>query len=96
MGMLASGVNLELAHHIATKWSSRNHAFDGKTNSLFRRFGNHFIEGGRFVTTWIGRVAMIDLGTGLGAGNRDLLGIDDHDVVASVHMSRVLRLVFAT
>ena len=39
---------------------------------------------------------VIDLVGALVAGQHDLVGIDDDDIVAAIHMRREARLVFAS
>ena len=94
--MLGAGVDLELLVHLGTQGALGQHAahcvLDDAGGVLLHGLG----EGLGLEVSHITGVAVVDLVGGLGAGDLDLLGVDNHDKVAGVDVGGVGRLVLAT
>ena len=72
------------------------HAPDGLLDGLARVLVEQVAVGGRAQTTGVAGVAVGHLVFALVARQRDLVGVDDDDEVAGVHVRGVRRLVLAT
>lgn len=95
MGMLAAGIDVEVAVEGITEASLRKHAADGVLEDTLRVAGAHLGRGGLTLTAGITGVALIDFVSLLLAAEDNLLGIDDDDIVAAVDMRGVAGLGLA-
>lgn len=87
--MLSALVHLELGGHLATELGLGKHAFDGLLNDCLWTASKELDEGLFAETTGEAGVAAIELLVSLEAGEDDLLGIDDHDVIAHIDIGGV-------
>src|ERR1700730_6885939 len=85
--VLGSGKDPEVLHHAAPERSARHHALDRLLDDALRMFA---IENGALAApldaAGIAGVPIEDAVGTLVAGQLDLFGIDDDDVVAAIHM----------
>ena len=95
MRMSGTGVDLELGRHLATQPGLGKHARD----ALPDRFGRLICESGGVGggTDAAGETGMaVDLlALGLARGQDHLVGVDDHDVIATIEVRAERRLVLA-
>ena len=96
MRMLVAGINLELLEHCATQRSARKHALYSQLDDTLRRSVNQFAECYGLQAARKCGVRVINLVLHLVACDRHFLGIDDDDVVTSINMRSVFRLVLTT
>ena len=87
--MLAALVDLELCGHLAAHLVLGEHSLDGLLDDGLGTAGKELDEGLFAETTGEAGVAAIELGVSLEAGEDDLLGIDDDDVVAHINVRSV-------
>src|ERR1700722_10385231 len=95
VGVLTSLVDLELGGHLAAELGLGKHALDGLLNDRFGATGEKLDEGLFAKTTGESGVAAIELLVRLEAGEHDLFGIDDHDVIAHIDVGGVERVGLA-
>src|SRR6478736_1244312 len=93
--VLGTAVDLELGELLAGQRVLREHAADGLLDGLLGALGEQLGVGGRPQTTREAGVAVGLLLLELGAGEGDLVGVDDDDEVTGVDVRRELRLVLA-
>ena len=95
MIVLSSGIDLKLAEHCASERSLRQHALYSRLDDHLRMSLDELIEG--LVNDSAGEAGMmvIYLLLCLVAGQSDLCGVDDDDVVTYVYKRSELRLVLA-
>ena len=95
MGMLATGIDVEVAVELGTEAVLGEHTFDGVLEDTLGVGGTHLGRGGLALAAGIAGVALVDL-VGLFLAAEDaLLGIDDDDVVAAVDVRGVARFGLA-
>ena len=94
--VLRTGVDAQVLHLLTAQRTARDHALD--------RLGQHalgvvtvedLVHGALLDPTGVAGVPVVGLGIALVAGQADLLGVDDHDVIAAIHVRGVGRLVLA-
>src|SRR5690554_4664159 len=95
VGVLGACVDLELGELGPTNGVLREHATDGLLDGTRRVLLEHFGVGGGPQSARVTRVAVGLLLRQLGAGEGYLLGVDDDDEVAHVHVGGEGRLVLA-
>ena len=94
--MLGALVDAQIAEDLAEQRTARQHALDGLLDDALREAAFQDELGRAFLdAAGIAGVVIIDLLVALAAGQDDLVGIHDHDVVAAVDMGRVIGLVLA-
>src|SRR5271168_833787 len=94
-GVLTSLVDLELGGHLAAELGLGKHALDGLLNDGFGATGEKLDEGLFAKTTGESGVAAIELLVRLEAGEHDLFGVDDDDVIAHINVWGVERVELA-
>jgi hypothetical protein len=87
--MLGALVDLELGGHLAAKLGLGQHALDGLLDDGFGATGEELDEGLFAETTGEAGVAAIELLVSLEAGQHDLFGVDDDDVIAHIDVRGV-------
>ena len=94
--MLRTGVDAQVLHLLTAQRTARDHALD--------RLGQHalgvvtiedLVRRTLLDPAGVAGVPVVGLGIALVAGQADLLGVDDHDVIAAIHVWGVGRLVLA-
>ena len=93
--MIRTGVDLELAPHGAAQPVTGKHPDHGLLHDALRVGQLHLAKRRLSEPAGVAGVAVVALVVGLGTCDDDLLGVDDHDEVAEVHVRCVLRLVLA-
>src|SRR6476469_1963515 len=93
--VLGTAVDLELGELLAGQRVLREHAADGLLDGLLGALGEQLGVGGRPQATREARVAVGLLLLELGAGEGDLVGVDDDDEVTTVDMRGKGGLVLA-
>ena len=96
MRVIRTRVNLQLLTHMSSKCILGKHTPDGQFNHPIRMSIDHAPERDVLFAAHVTRMPEISLLIGLVAGQRDLLGIDHHDVITHIEMGGKHRLVFAT
>src|SRR5262245_59924813 len=92
--MLVTLVDLEGAHPLALQGAALQHALDRQLDSALGELAvENLARGGLLDAARVAGVAVVDLVRRLIAGEDDLLGIDDDDVVAAVDVRGVDWLV---
>ena len=94
--MCSARIDFQLTVHVATQWVFRQHAFNRGLDHALRGFGDQLFKVDRLDAARETGVGVVHFVSGFSAGNTDLLGVDDDDVVAGVNVRSVLRLVLAT
>src|ERR1700678_1563223 len=89
MRMLATLVDLKLGGHLTAHLVLGKHALDGLLDDRFGATGQELDEGLFAETTGETGVAAIELLVRLEAGEDDLFGIDDDDVIAHIDVGGV-------
>ncbi len=87
--MLCALVDLELGGHLAAELGLGKHALDGLLDDGFGATGEELDEGLFAETAGESGVAAIELLVSLQAGEDDLLGVDDDDVIAHIDVGGV-------
>ena len=96
VGVLATLVDLEIAHELALQWAALQHALDRLLQHALGEFALHDLARRLlFDTAGVTGVAVVDLVCVLVARENNLLGVDDDDVVAAVDVRGVDGLVLA-
>src|SRR5690606_12359662 len=95
VGVLGACVDLELGQLLTTEGGLGNHAADRLLDSLLRALGKQLGVGLAPKATGEAGVPVGELLLGLGAGEGDLVGVDDDDEVTGVDVRREDRLVLA-
>src|SRR5437879_13921239 len=93
--MLCTFVDLELGGHLATKLGLGQHPLDGLLDDGFRATGEELDERLFAETAGKSGVAAIELLVRLEAGQHDLFGIDDNDVIAHIDVRSVENVELA-
>src|SRR5438309_3790648 len=87
---------MQRAHLVAAEWATRNHALNGLFEHAFGKAAlEHLARGDLLDAAGVAGVFVINLLLELAAGEADLLGVDDHHMVAAVDVRREARLVLA-
>src|SRR4051812_15775164 len=94
--MLVVRIDLQLACHGSTELGMRKHANNGLFHDQLRLALHAIFEVFFAQPARISGIAAIDLLLALHAGDFDLAGVDDDDVVAGIDERRVLRIIFAS
>ena len=94
--VLGTGVDLELLEKLGGQAVLRQHAFDCGGDDVFRLLCQHLAQGLFLQTAGMVGVLVIHLLVELLSGNLDLIGVDNDDEVAHVHVGGEFRLVLAT
>src|SRR5262249_37343620 len=95
--MLTALIDLEVVELTTAKRTARQHTFNSLLDHAFgMRTGKDMFRRTFLDTAGITGVVEKDLVARLVAGQLDLLGIDDDNVVAAIHGSRESRAMFAT
>ena len=90
MGVVSAGIDAQVLHLAAAKRTARNHALDSLFDDAFRETALDDLARSAFLdAAGIAGVPVVDLVGVLLAGHRDLVGIDDDDIVAVVNMRGV-------
>ncbi len=96
MRMLGSNINAQIAHQLVAQCRTINHALNGLDDQLLGSFAREdFAFGALLDAARITGVVVEDALLGLVAGQSDLLGIDDNDVVTAIEEGGIAGLVFA-
>ena len=95
VGVLGTRVHLQLLDLGAAQRVLRQHAADGLLDGTRRVLLDHLGVGRRRQAARVARVAVVELLGQLGAGEGHLVGVDDDDEVAHVHVGGEGRLVLA-
>src|SRR5208337_642927 len=96
MRVLRSGIDAEICHLLASERTARNHALHGLHQNALRELAAEDLERTPLLdAARMAGVPVINLVLRLVAGEDDLLGVDNDDVVAVVHMRRVCGLMLA-
>src|SRR6056297_204776 len=96
MGVLSAGIDAQIGHLLARQAVARQHPLDGLHDDPLGVIAFQDLPGGaRLDAARIAGMPVIGL-VALGAGQLDLVGIDDDHVVAHVHVGRERCLVLAT
>src|SRR5690606_21789528 len=94
--MLATLVDAKGTHLIPAKRAAWDHALNGLLENALRKAAFQNLVRALFLdAAGITRVAIIDLVGHLLAGEADLLGVDDDDIVTAIDMRGEARLVLA-
>src|SRR5258707_13473369 len=93
--MVCALVHLELGGHLAAKLVFGKHALHGLLDDGFGATGEELDEGLFAETTGEAGVAAIELLVRLEAGQHDLFGIDDDDVIAHIDVRGVENVELA-
>ena len=94
--MLGALVDAQVAHQLALERTAREHALDGLVDDALGVLAVHDLAGRALLdATGIAGVVVVDLVFVLGAGEDDLVGVDDDDVVTAIDVRRVDGLVLA-
>ena len=94
--MIGTLIHLQLTVHVATQRVLRQHALDRGLDHTLWRLGDQLLEVDRLDATRETGVRVVHLVGGFRTGNTHLLGIDNDDVIASIDVRGVFRLVLAT
>ena len=94
--MRGTGVDLQLLDHRVAQRTLREHALDGLLQRAAGVLGLHVLELGGVDAARVARMAVVHLVLGLVAGDAELVGVDDDDEIAGVHVRGVDGLVLAT
>ena len=92
--MLTSGEDLQALHALGGQFVLGEHTFDGVFDDTLRVFFTDFFKGGVFDAAWEAGVAIVYFASFLVASDNSVFGVDDNDVVATINVRSVARLVF--
>ena len=95
MRVIRARIDLQLLPHMPSKGVLGEHSPDGQLDHSIRMPFDHAPERDVLLTAHISRVPEVGFLVSLVSGQRDLLGIDHHDVITHIEMGRKHRLVFA-
>src|SRR5437868_13487812 len=96
MGMCAALVDAQVAHQLTVQGAAREHALDGLLDNPFRMLAvENLARRPLLDAARIASVLVVNLVFAFGAGEDDLVGIDDDDVVTAIDMGCVDRSMFA-
>ncbi len=93
--MLSTGIYFQLFEHRASQRTARQHATNRRLDSTLWGFLDQFFKANGFQTTDVTRVVVIHFVLCLITANAYFLRIDHNNIVASINMRSVLRLVLA-
>ena len=94
--MLGAGIEMQSLHLLAAKRAARNHALHGLfQDALGKAAIQHLVGCHGLDPAGIAGVLVIGLLLQLVAGQADLVGIDDHDMVTAIDMRGEARLMLA-
>src|SRR5262245_13406194 len=88
-------VDAEFLRHMVSEWVFGKHAFDGFGQEYCRIFSEYMLRGCGLQPTGISAVMAIELCGHFVAGQTDLLGIHDDDMISHIHVGSKGRPVFA-
>ena len=93
--MRRSGVDFESLHQLSTEVILRKHAFDRLLNDLLGSLVDQLLEVDGLDSTRKAGMTVVHLVRCFLAGNPHLAGVDHYNVIASVYVGGVLRLMLA-
>ena len=94
--MFAACIDIQVTENLVTQAVLREHAADGVLDYCSRLAGEQFLGGGETLAARITGMANVHAVRKLLARKTNLVRIDDDDVVTTVNMRRIARLVLAT
>src|SRR5262245_18666747 len=95
--MFCSGVDAQIPELLAGKRPARQHALDSLLQHPLGVLALENLRGRPLLdAAGISSMPVIDLVAAFLAGEHDLIGIDDDDIVAAIHMRGEARLVLAS
>ena len=94
--MLRSCIHIEVAEELGTEAVLRKHSLDGMLHDKGRLAIEHILGRSETLSTGITGVTDVHFVSQLLAREADLVGVDDDDVVTTVHVRREIRFVLAT
>jgi len=94
--MLSTDVDLEITKLSAPERATREHTLDRETNHICGVALTDFVSGRALEAADVSSVTVVDLVAPLLTGERDLLCVDDDDVVTIVDVRGECGLVLAT
>ena len=94
--MLGASIDKQLLRHLVAEGALRQHAANGLTESELALRGHQLAVGDLLQTACVAGMIAIDLLVQLLAGEDQLVGVDDDDVVAAVAVGGEGGLVLAT
>lgn len=95
MGMLGTGIDVQVAVQGVAQTIFRKHATDGVFKNALGMAGEHLGRCGLALTAGVAGIALVDFVGHLLASENNLLGIDNDDVVTAVDMRGVARFGLA-
>ena len=95
MGMLGTGIDMQVAVQGVAKTVFRKHTTDGVFEDALGVAGKHLGRGGLALASRISGIALVNLVGHLLAGEDNLFSIDDDYVVAAVNVRGVARFGLA-
>jgi len=95
MGMVRPAVDLQLLLHFPPEGVLRHHALHRELDHALGVRREHPLERNVLLAAHVARVPEIGLPSGLVPGQLNLLCIDDHYIVATIHMGCKIRFVLA-
>src|SRR5690606_39868895 len=93
MRMLGARIDLQLLEHRAAQRGARQHALDSQLDGALWRTVLQLAERNGFQATRECRVKVIELVSHFLAGYGYLVSVDDNNVVASINVRSVFRLM---
>ena len=93
--MLGSGENAQLLRRRTRQLVVRHHALDSFFNNTLRVQFQRTTQGECLQTTRVAGVAVTEFTFTLVAGNSNLIGVDDDDMVTTINVGGILWLAFA-
>src|SRR3989338_2503678 len=86
VAMFRSRIDFQFPEHFPTERAFRQHAFYRGFDNAFRLRDQEFFKTDRLDTAWITGMSVIELVSGLLARDPDLIGVNDNDIIAAIHM----------
>ena len=96
MRVLRTFIYIEVAEQLGTETVLRKHSLDGMLHDKGRLAVEHILGRSETLSSGVTGVTNVHFVGQLLAGKADLVGVDDDDVVTTVHVRREIRLVLAT
>jgi len=93
--VIRAAIDFEFLEHLAAQLVLWKHPSDGQLDDSLGPLVHHLGETGNLAPAGMMGVPVVLLLLGLLAGDPHLLGVDDHNIVAHVHVRRVRRLGLA-
>src|SRR5450759_5877660 len=91
--MLCARKYVQLPKHAAAQSILRQHALHRKLDRALRVLIKELAKRDRRDAADVARVVVINIIRKLSAGDADLLGVYDNDVIAHIHMRAIVRLM---